>query len=127
MDKQELRQDPIRERMISFLTKLENNKNIIFGLFILAILSITFATYYADSTKEKNKISSINLGKAINTKIDGDNETSNLLFSDLLLTGSGSSKSISLIHLINYHLSKADGDIFSIDSYHNVNVKSARN
>ena len=121
MDKKELRQDPIRERIISFLSKIESNKNVIFGIFVLAIVSITFATYYSSIMKGKNKTSSINLGKGINTKIDGDKEASNLIFSELLKNGTSSSKSVSLVNLIDYYLF-LDADL--VDSLLNLeNIK----
>jgi len=123
MDKQELRQDPIREKIIAFLSNLENNRAAIAGFFVIAILSITFATYYSLNLERQNKNSETNLGKAINTKIDGnDSDTSNLLFAELLSSGTSSSKSASLIHLIDYYLSEVEDDIFSVDSLINLNV-----
>jgi len=122
MDKQELRQDPIREKIILFLSNLENNRSAIAGFFLLAILSITFATYYSSNAERKDKAAENTLGKAINIKIDGDVDTSNLLFSELLESGTSSTKSVSLIHLIDYYLSKPDTDIFSVDSLIKLNV-----
>ena len=123
MDKQELRQDPIREKIIAFLSNVENNRTAIAGFFVIAILSITFATYYSLNLERQNKNSEINLGKAINTKIDGDDsETSNLLFSELLASGTSASKSVSFVHLIDYYLSEVDDNIFPVDSLMNMDV-----
>ena len=84
MDKKELRQDPIREKILSTLSYVENNKMALYGIVGVVLAVILVGSYISTSNKELNQKSSLNFGKAINSSIAGDKEVSLLLFEELL-------------------------------------------
>ena len=67
MDKQELRQDPIREKIIGSLSYLENNRNALFGVLAIIVLIIGVSGYYSSSSKALQVESASDLGVALIT------------------------------------------------------------
>ena len=113
MDKQELRQDPIRERILSSLSYVENNKNLLGG-FVVAILVVMFAGgYYSSTTKALNVDTSVRFGKAFNSAIDG-NTPDMSVFSDVINNGSANGATNAWLYMIHYNLQKDDS--FVVDS-----------
>ena len=49
MDKHEIRQDPIRERIIGSLSYLENNKNALFSVLAVIVIIIAGSGYYSSN------------------------------------------------------------------------------
>jgi len=121
MDKKELRQDPIRERILLFLTYVENNRNALYGIVGVVVGVILFGSYISTSTKELNEKSSLDFGKAMNSSIAGDKETSIALFEELVSEGSKSTGSNSFAYLLDYYLS--DGNFDKVDSLLSLNIE----
>ena len=67
MDKQELRKDPIREKIIGSLSYLENNRNALFGVLAAIVLIIGVSGYYSSSSKALQVESASDLGVALIT------------------------------------------------------------
>ena len=67
MDKQELRQDPIREKIIGSLSYLENNRNALFSVLAAIVLIIGVSGYYSSSSKALQVESASDLGVALIT------------------------------------------------------------
>ena len=84
MDKKELRQDPIREKILLFLSYIENNRKALYGIIASVVAIILIGSYISTSSKNLNEKSSLTFGKAINNSIAGDKETSIALFKELL-------------------------------------------
>ena len=121
MDKKELRQDPIRERILLFLRYVENNRNALYGIVGAVVTVILIATYVSTSTKELNKKSSLDFGKAMNNLIAGDEETSIALFEELITEGSKSTAANSIAYLLDYYLS--NGNFNKVDSLLSLNIE----
>ena len=121
MDKKELRQDPIRERILLFLTYVENNRTALYGIVGIVVAVILAGTYISTSTKELNKKSSLDFGKAMNNSIAGDKQTSIVLFENLVSEGSKSTVSNSFAYLLDYYLS--DGNLDKVDSLLSLNIE----
>ena len=120
MDKKELRQDPIREKILSFLSYIENNRNALYGIVIGVMAIILIGSYMSTTAKELNEKSSLSFGKAMNNSIAGDKETSIALLEDLLSNGSKETASSALVYLVDYYLSNQDFEI--VDSLLNLNI-----
>ena len=121
MDKKELRKDPIREKILSFLTYIEDNKTALYGIVVLVVLVILGGSYISTTAKELQETSSLSFGKAINSSIAGDKDASVSVFSTLLEEGSESSAGNSFTYLIDYYLSS--GDLSKVDSLLIKNIK----
>ena len=121
MDKKELRQDPIRERILLFLTYVENNRNALYGIVGVVVVVILAGSYISTSTKELNEKSSLDFGKAMNNSVAGDKETSIALFEDLVSEGSNSTASNSFAYLLDYYFS--DGNFDKVDSLLRLNIE----
>ncbi len=120
MDKQELRQDPIRERLLSYLSYLENNKSLM-GAVVGGILVVILAAgYYSSNTKELNYNTSIKLGKEMNSIIEGNSPNMSIL-SDIMEIGSSNGAASALIYMIDYNLK--EGNDFAVDSLMSLDVK----
>ena len=120
MDKQELRQDPIREKILSSLSYIENNKSalaIIVGVFVLVIVA---SGYYSSTSKALATDTSIKFGKAINNSIAGNDDVANLAFSEIMNSNSRSGAANSLISMIEYNLK--EGNEFAVDSLLNIDI-----
>ena len=120
MDKQELRQDPIRERLIGALTYLENNKNALFGVLAVIVIVISYGGYYSSSTKALKVESSQNLGKALIT-FSTDKDSGILLLSKVLEEGDDASKQVAMATLVNHYFSSDQS--FEVDSLLNMDIK----
>ena len=121
MDKKELRQDPIREKILLFLSYIENNRNALYGIMASVVGIILIGSYISTSNKDLNEKSSLSFGKAINNSIAGDKETSIALFEQLLNEGSDATASNSFAFLLDYYLT--EGDASKVDSLLNLNVE----
>ena len=121
MDKKELRKDPIREKILSFLTYIEDNKIALYGIVALVMLVILVGSYMSTTTKELQVSSSLSFGKAINSSIAGNKDASVSIFSNLLEEGSESTAGNSFAYLIDYYLSS--GDFSKVDSMLIKNIK----
>ena len=120
MDKQELRQDPIRERLIGALTYLENNKNALFGVLAIIVAVIAYGGYYSSSTKALKVESSQNLGTALIT-FSSDKDSGILLLSKVLEGGDDASKQVAMATLVNHYYSNDQS--FEVDSLLNMDIK----
>ena len=120
MDKQELRQDPIRERLIGALTYLENNRNALFGVLAVIVIVIAYGGYYSSSTKSLNVESSQNLGKALIT-FSTDKDSGILLLSKVLEEGNDASKQVAIATLVNHYF--LNDQSFEVDSLLNMDIK----
>ena len=120
MDKQELRQDPIRERLLSSLSYLENNKSLMGGIAAAILVVILAAGYYSSSTKELNFNTSIKLGKEMNSIIEGNSPNMSTL-SDIMEKGSSNGAASALIYMIDYNLK--EGNDFAVDSLMSLDVE----
>ena len=113
MDKQELRQDPIRERILSSLSYVENNKNLL-GAFVVGVLAVILVGgYYSSTAKELKMDTSVKLGKALNSAIEG-NAPDISAFSDLAKSGSDNGAANAWLYMIDYNLQ--EGNDFEVDS-----------
>ena len=120
MDKQELRQDPIREKLIGALTYLENNKNALFGVLAVIVIVIAYGGYYSSSTKALKVESSQNLGTALIT-FSNDKDSGILLLSKVLEGGDDASKQVAMATLVNHYYSNDQS--FEVDSLLNMDIK----
>ena len=120
MDKQELRQDPIREKILGILTYLENNKNALFGVLAVVIAVIAYGGYYSSSTNSLKVQSSEDLGRALITLKD-DKDSGILLLSKVLEEGNDASKQVAMATLINYYYSNEQ--FFEVDSLFNMDIE----
>ena len=82
MDKKELRQDPIREKILVALSYIENNRNALYGIVVGVMVIILVGSYLSTTQKEMDRKSSLSFGKAINNSIAGDKDTSVMLFQE---------------------------------------------
>ena len=121
MDKKELRQDPIRERILSFLSYIENNRNALYGIVVTVLAIILIGSYVSTTAKELDYKSSLTFGEAINNSIAGDKVTSVALFEKLLLEGSNATAGNSLAYLLDYYLSISD--FGKVDSLLNLDIQ----
>ena len=120
MDKQELRQDPIRERILSSLSYVENNKNLL-GAFVVGVLAVILVGgYYSSTAKELKMDTSVKLGKALNSAIEG-NAPDISAFSDLAKSGSDNGAANAWLYMIDYNLQ--EGNDFEVDSLMAFNLK----
>jgi predicted negative regulator of RcsB-dependent stress response len=124
MDKQELRQDPIREKIIGTLTYLENNKNILFGVLVVVIGVIAYGGYYSSSSNTLKVESSASLGKALAT-LATDKDSGILLLSKVLEEGDNASKQVAMATLVNHYYSNEQ--FFEVDSLFNIGIKITDN
>ena len=76
MDKKELRQDPIREKILSFLGYVENNRTMLAGIVAVVLGVILIGSYVSTTNKQLNEQSSLSFGKALNSSISGNVEYS---------------------------------------------------
>tara|TARA_Y100000588_G_scaffold167968_1_gene181805 strand:- start:275 stop:922 length:648 start_codon:yes stop_codon:yes gene_type:complete len=121
MDKKELRQDPIRERILSFLSYIENNRNALYGIVAGVLAIILVGSYISTATKELDYKSSLTFGEAINNSIAGDKVTSVALFEELLSEGSNATAGNSFAYLLDYYLSISDFE--KVDSLLNLDIE----
>ena len=121
MDKKELRQDPIREKILLFLSYIENNRKALYGIIASVVAIILIGSYISTSSKNLNEKSSLTFGKAINNSIAGDKETSIALFKELLNEGSNATASNSFAFLLDYYLTEED--FSKVDSLLGLNIK----
>ena len=124
MDKQELRQDPIREKIIGALTYLENNRNMLFGVLVVVIGVIAYGGYYSSSTNSLKVESSSSLGKALAT-LATDKDSGILLLSKVLEEGNDASKQVAMATLVNHYYSNEQ--FFEVDSLFNMGIKITDN
>jgi len=124
MDKQELRQDPIREKIIGTLTYLENNKSMLFGVLVVVIGVIAYGGYYTSSSNNLKVESASKLGKALNTFVT-DKDSGILLLSKVLEEGNDASKQVALATLVNHFYSNEQ--LFEVDSLFNIGIKITDN
>ena len=120
MDKKELRQDPIREKILSALSYIENNRNALYGIVVGVMAIILIGSYLSTTQKEMDRKSSLSFGKAINNSIAGDKDTSVMLFQDLLSEGSKEVAGSALVYLVDYHVSNKNFE--KVDSLLNLNI-----
>ena len=120
MDKKELRQDPIREKILSALSYIENNRNALYGIVVGVMVIILVGSYLSTTQKEMDRKSSLSFGKAINNSIAGDKDTSVMLFQDLLSEGSKEVAGSALVYLVDYYLSNKNFE--KVDSLLNLNI-----
>ena len=124
MDKQELRQDPIREKILGVLTYLEDNKSMLFGVLVVVIGVIAYGGYYSSSSKVLEIESASNLGKALNTYVT-DKDSGILLLSKVLEEGNDASKQVAMATLVNHYYSNEQ--FFEVDSLFNIGIKITDN
>lgn len=74
MKKEELRHDPVRERIVTFVDYVENNKNTVLKFFTLFIVLITAWGYYVSGKRDLSIEASSLSGKAQNTFNSGQLE-----------------------------------------------------
>ena len=120
MDKQELRQDPIRERIIGSLPYLENNKNALFGVLTVVVLIIAGSGYYSSTSKALSVESASNLGTALIT-FTNDKDSGVLLLSKVLDEGDNASKQVAMATLVNHYYT--NDQFFEVDSLLNMDIK----
>ena len=120
MDKQELRQDPIRERILSSLSYVENNKKALSMIVASFMLVIIVSGYYSTTSKALAAETSIKLGKAMNNSIAGNADVANLAFSEIMNSNSNSGAANSLVSMIEYHLK--EGNELAVDSLLNIDI-----
>ena len=113
MDKQELRQDPIREKIIGSLSYLENNRNALFGVLIAIVLIIGLSGYYSSSSKALQVESASDLGVALITFTNDKDE------------GDDASKQVAMATLVNHYYS--NDQFFEVDSLLNLGIKITDN
>ena len=124
MDKQELRQDPIREKILGTLTYIENNKSMLFGVLVVVIGVIAYGGYYSSSSKSLNIESASSLGKALNT-FATDKDSGILLLSKVLEEGNDASKQVAMATLVNHYYSNEQ--FFEVDSLFNIGIEITDN
>jgi len=124
MDKQELRQDPIREKIIGSLSYLENNRNALFGVLAAIVLIIGVSGYYSSSSKALQVESASDLGVALIT-FTNDKDSGLMLLSKVLDEGDDASKQVAMATLVNHFYS--NDQFFEVDSLLNLGVKITDN
>ena len=124
MDKQELRKDPIREKIIGSLSYLENNRNALFGVLAAIVLIIGVSGYYSSSSKALQVESASDLGVALIT-FNSDKDSGLLLLSKVLDEGDVASKQVAMATLVNHYYS--NDQFFEVDSLFNLGVKITDN
>ena len=120
MDKHEIRQDPIRERIIGSLSYLENNKNALFGVLALVVLIIAGSGYYSSSSKALKVESASSLGTALIT-FTNDKDSGILLLSKVLDEGDDASKQVAMATLVNHYYT--NDQLFEVDSLLNMDIE----
>ena len=114
MDKKELRKDPVREKILSTLTYIEDNRAALYGIVATVAIIILAGSYFSTTAKELNKKSSLSFGKAINHSISGNEDESVIVFSELIESGAEATSGNSFAYLIDYYLTS--GDFSKVDS-----------
>ena len=120
MDKHEIRQDPIRERIIGSLSYLENNRNALFSVLAVVVIIIAGSGYYSSSSKALGIESASDLGTALIT-LTNDKDSGVLLLSKVLDEGNDASKQVAMATLVNHYYT--NDQLFEVDSLLNMDIK----
>ena len=72
MKKEEIRYDPIKDKIIRFVEYLKNNQSLVLKVFLVLIIIIAIASYYSNMNNIKNENASNIAGMAQSTFLKGD-------------------------------------------------------
>ena len=120
MDKKELRKDPIREKILSSLSYMENNKNSLYALVGVVIAVILLGSYFSTTQKELKHSSSLTFGKVINNSIANDMDASIPELAELIDSGDNSTSASAYVYLLDYYLKNSD--FIKLDSLLSIDV-----
>ena len=121
MDKNELRQDPVREKIFAFLNYIENNQSVLIGVIVGLVAVILIVSNLSSSRKASMESFSVAFGKAVNSSISDGLSESISQFENVLESGFHGNKSAAYTYLLDYYSSSGDKE--KIDSLLAIDVK----
>ena len=119
MDKQDLKKDPVRSKIINILGLITGNIFVSVGLVVFALLLVFGISLYSSNKKMENMNASISFGNAINQSIDGDKETAIIYLTEVLEEQNPSSGTAAA-YLIDYYYNQ--DNIYMVDSILNLEI-----
>ena len=120
MDKHEIRQDPIREKIFEFLNYVENNRSVLIGALVGIVAIILIVSNIASNKKAALESSSIEFGKAVSNSVSSSVELTIPEFEGIMSSGTAETKSNAFVYLLDYY--HASGNTDKVDSLLNLDI-----